>query len=49
MIKLLTAYIANPTTANRNRLQTYLDKHMMAVCMATPEEIAVLRAHKFAL
>jgi len=49
MTKLINAYRAAPTASNRNKLQTYLNKHMMAACMATPEEIAFLRANEFTL
>ena len=47
MRKLLNAYKALPSPTNRAKLQTYLNKHMMAVCLATPEEVAFLRAHEF--
>lgn len=47
MTKLLNAYRACPATSNRDKLQKYLDKHMMAVCMASADEIAFLRAHEF--
>ena len=47
MSKLIQAYRACPTDANRAKLQKYLDKHMMAPCMANPEETAFLRANEF--
>jgi hypothetical protein len=47
MSKLINAYRKLPTMANRDKLQKYLNKHQMAVCMATTEEIAFLRAHEF--
>jgi len=49
MTKLINTYRAVPTPSNRAKLQTYLAKHMMAVCLATPEEIAFLRANSFSL
>jgi len=49
MHKLLTAFRANPTDANRAKLQNYLNKHMMAVCLATPEEQAFLKSNGFKL
>jgi hypothetical protein len=49
MRKLLNAYKALPSPTNRAKLQTYLNKHMMAVCLATPEEIAFLKAHDFTI
>lgn len=47
MQKLLNAFRANPTEANRTKLQKYLNKHMMAICLATPEDQAFLKANQF--
>jgi hypothetical protein len=47
MQKLLNTYRKLPSPSNRAKLQAYLDKHMMAVCLATPEENAFLRANGF--
>ena len=47
MNKLLEAFIANPTEQIRAKLQAYLNKHMMAVCMASPEQKAVLKSNGF--
>jgi hypothetical protein len=47
MSKLIAKYKACPTPSNRAKLQAYLDKHTMAVCMATVEEIAFLKANEF--
>ncbi len=47
MTKLINTYRKVPSPANRSRLQSYLDRHMMAICMATPEEIAFLKANDF--
>jgi len=49
MTKLLNAYMTNKTEVTAKRLQAYLSKHMMAVCMASPEDIATLRAEGFKL
>jgi hypothetical protein len=49
MKKLLEAYRTNPNQVNHSKLQAHLNKHMMAVCMATPEEIAFLKTHKFSI
>jgi hypothetical protein len=49
MTKLLNAYRAAPTLRNRSKLQAYLEKHQMAICLATAEEVAFLRAHDFLL
>lgn len=47
MTKLINTFRACPSPANRAKLQNYLVKHMMASCMATPDEIAFLKAHEF--
>lgn len=47
MNKLLSAFRKLPSPSNRVKLQTYLNKHMMAVCLATPEEIEFLKANEF--
>ena len=49
MTKLINTYRAVPTTTNRAKLQKYLDKHMMAVCLASVEEVAFLKANEFKL
>ena len=47
MNKLINAYRKIPSPTNRAKLQAYLDKHMMAICMATPEDVAFLKANEF--
>jgi hypothetical protein len=47
MSKLINAYRALPSPSNRAKLQKYLEKHLMALCMATPEEVAFLKANGF--
>ena len=49
MTKLLNAYRSIPSPSNRTKLQNYLHKHMMAVILATPEEIAFLKANEFTI
>lgn len=49
MTKLIAAFQFNPTDANRAKLQTYLAKHMMAVCLASPEELTFLKSNNFTL
>ena len=49
MKKLLESYKKVPSPTNRAKLQNYLNKHMMAVCMATQEDIAFLKAHEFTI
>jgi hypothetical protein len=45
--RLIAAYRKMPSVSNRHKLAVYLDRHMMAVCMATPEQTAFLRTHGF--
>jgi rubredoxin len=47
MNKLIEKYRTIPSPTNRAKLQAYLQKHMMAVCLATQEEIAFLKANEF--
>lgn len=47
MANLITAYRRLPNAVRRARLQAYLDKHPMAVCMASAEDLAFLRANEF--
>lgn len=47
MQRLIDTYRKMPSAANRAKLQTYLNKHMMALCMASPEELAFLKANEF--
>lgn len=49
MTKLLNTFRAAPTEANRRKLQAYLNKHMMALCMARPEDIEFLRINNFSI
>ncbi len=49
MQRLLNTYRTKPTPTNRAKLQAYLNKHMMAVCLATPEDIAFLKANGFTI
>ena len=44
MNKLITAYLANPTDKTRDRLLTYVRNHPMAVCLASPEQLAVINS-----
>jgi hypothetical protein len=47
MSRLINAYRKVPTNANRQKLQTYINKHSMAVCMASIEDTEFLRANNF--
>lgn len=44
MTKLIEAFIAQPTDANRVRLINYAFAHPMAICMIDPEVIGQLSA-----
>lgn len=44
MSKLIAAYLANPSDKTRTRLAAYLASHPMAVCLASPEEHAVINS-----
>jgi len=43
MTKLLNAYRNNRSVANMTKLLAYLDKHMMAECMASDEERSLIQ------
>ena len=45
MQKLIEKFRANPSDANKERLQKYLDKHMMATCLLTASDITFLCEH----
>ena len=47
MANLLNAYRTAPIAANRAKLARYLDRHPMALCFATAEEYAFLKANEF--
>ena len=47
MTKLINAFRAVPTAANRTKLAVYLRRHSMATCFATQEELIFLRTHEF--
>lgn len=47
MSRLIKRYKTLPSPSNRRALQTYLDKHPMAICMATDEEREFLEANDF--
>ena len=49
MTKLIATYRKLPSPTNRAKLQAYLHKHMMAVVLASADEIAFLKANDFKL
>lgn len=49
MNKLLVAFKAESTEANRIKLQKYINKHMMAVCCAPLEDQQFLKSNGFTI
>jgi len=47
MSKLINTYRKLPSMKNRSRLQAYIERHPMAICVATAEEISFLLANHF--
>jgi hypothetical protein len=47
MERLINAYRKLPSPSNRAKLQAYMNKHMMAVCLLTPEDQQFLKANGF--
>jgi len=47
MNKLINLYRALPTMTNRAKLQAYLNKHPMALALASDESINFLRQNQF--
>jgi hypothetical protein len=47
MTKLINAYRAAPTAANRAKLAAYLAKHPMAVALASQDDLHFLRVNEF--
>jgi len=47
MQKLINAYRKLPSPSNRTKLQNYINKHMMAVCLLLPDDVAFLRSNNF--
>jgi len=47
MTKLIAAYRKLPSMKNRSKLQEYLERHPMAICVATASEIEFLKTHDF--
>ena len=45
MNKLLNAFKANPSDANRSRLVKYMIKHPFSVCFLMPDDQAFLAKH----
>jgi hypothetical protein len=47
MTKLIETFRANPTDKNRAKLQQYIARHMMAVCIASKSDIEFLKTNGF--
>ncbi len=47
MNKLINTYRKCPSPANREKLQRYINRHIMAICIASADDIAFLKAHEF--
>ena len=47
MNKLINTYRKCPSPANREKLQRYINRHMMAICIASADDIAFLKTHEF--
>ena len=47
MDRLIKMYRKLPSPTNRAKLARYLDQHMMAVCLASADDVAFLKAHGF--
>ncbi len=47
MQKLIEAFKAKPTPANRERLQAYLKKHPMAIVLCSKEQMDFIRRNDF--
>ena len=47
MDKLIKQFVAYPSDATRLNLQKYLDKHPMAICLATTQTQEFLKVNGF--
>ena len=47
MNKLIDNFKRLPSPINRAKLQNYLNNHAMAICLATPDQIAFLTVNEF--
>jgi hypothetical protein len=47
MNKLIEQFVAYPSNATRLRLQKYLDKHPMSICLASPQTQEFLKVNGF--
>ena len=47
MSKLINTYRKCPSPANREKLQRYINRHIMAICIASADDIAFLKTHEF--
>ena len=47
MVRLLTIYRQAPSPTNREKLQTHMDKHPMALVILSPEDLHFLKTCEF--
>jgi hypothetical protein len=47
MERLINAFRKCPSPSNRAKLEKYMQRHMMALALCTPEQIAFLKVHGF--
>jgi len=47
MTKLIETFRANPSDKNRAKLQAYIARHMMAVCIASKSDLEFLKTNGF--
>jgi len=47
MNKLINTYRKCPSPANLEKVQRYIKRHMMAICLASKDDIAFLKTHEF--
>lgn len=47
MSKLINTFRKCPSPANREKLQRYINRHIMAICIASADDIAFLKTHEF--
>jgi hypothetical protein len=49
MQKLINQFKANPSDANKAKLQQHIRKHPMAICMLMPEDVRFLKTNGFSI
>jgi hypothetical protein len=44
MDRFISAYLANPCEKTKTKLLNYIATHPMALCIATPEQLGLIRS-----